>query len=142
LNYKNIHVCPDGCILYKDKNAQLDSCPKCNKSHWVHGSMVIPTKVIQHFLLIPRLKRMWKSTEIVQMLTSYTKHVSKDNIVRSLVDSPTWKHIDTDMAFGNFGREHWNMHLALALDGMNPFKLSNTNWSLWLVVILIYNFEP
>ena len=34
------------------------------------------------------------------------------------------------------------MWLALALDGVNPFKLSNTNWSTWPVLILIYNLEP
>ena len=33
------------------------------------------------------------------------------------------------------------MQLALALDGVNPFKLSNTNWSTWPGLILIYNFE-
>ena len=34
------------------------------------------------------------------------------------------------------------MRLALALDGVNPFKLSNTNWSTWPVLILIDNLEP
>jgi hypothetical protein len=38
--------------------------------------------------------------------------------------------------------ENRNMRLALALDGVNPFKLSNTNWSTWPVLILIYNLEP
>ena len=28
------------------------------------------------------------------------------------------------------------------LDGVNPFKFRNTNWSTWLVLILIYNFKP
>jgi len=76
------------------------------------------------------------------MLTGYMKHVSDDGIMRFVVDSLVWKHIDNDPTFGNFGAEVRNMHLALSLDGVNPFKLSNTNWSTWPVLILIYNFEP
>jgi len=41
-----------------------------------------------------------------------------------------------------FGSEVRNMQLGLALDGVNPFKLNNTNWSMWPMLILIYNFEP
>lgn len=142
LDYHNIHACPDGCVLYEDENAELHSCPKCSKSRWLEGTNSIPAKVIRHFPLIPRLKRMWRSTEIAGMLTGHTKHVSDDGIMRSVVDSPAWKHINTDAAFDNFGTEARNMRLALALDGVNPFKLSNTNWSTWPVLVLIYNLEP
>ena len=142
LNYNNIHACPDGCVLYEDQHAELNTCPHCFKSRWMEGTNSIPAKVIRHFPLIPRLKRMWRSQEIARMLTGHTKHVSDDNIMRSVVDSPAWKHIDTDVAFDNFGAESRNLRLALALDGVNPFKLNNTNWSTWPVVILIYNLEP
>ena len=76
------------------------------------------------------------------MLTGYKKHVNDDDIMRLVVDSPAWKHIDTDIAFDNFGTKSRNMRLALELDGVNPFMLSNTNWSTWPVLILIYNLEP
>ena len=85
---------------------------------------------------------MFRSSEIAQMLTGWTKHVSEDGIMRSVVDNPAWKHVDEDVAFDNFSDEKRNLRLALALDGVNPFKLSNTNWSTWPVLILIYNFEP
>ena len=70
------------------------------------------------------------------------KHVSQDGTMRSVVDSPAWKHVSEDVAFDNFGADDRNLRLALALDDVNPFKLSNTNWSTWPVLILIYNFEP
>ena len=142
MNYNNIHACPDGCVLYDGDHAELNVCPSCSKSRWMEGTNNVPSKVIRHFPLIPRLKRMWRSPEIAGMLTGYTKHVSADGIMRSVVDSPAWKHIDNDVAFDNFGTEKRNMRLALALDGVNPFKLSNTNWSTWPVLILIYNLEP
>ena len=142
LTYRNVHACPNGCVLFEDEFAALHSCPKCGKARWVDGSNTIPSKVIRHFPLIPRLKRMWRSTDIARMLTGYTKHISNDGVIHSVVDSPAWKHVDQDVAFNNFSAEVRNMRLALALDGVNPFKLSNTNWSTWPVLILIYNFEP
>ena len=142
MNYNNIHACPDGCVLYDREHAELNECPMCAKSRWMEGTNSVPSKVIRHFPLIPRLKRMWRSPEIAGMLTGYKKRVSEDGLMRSVVDSPAWKHIDNDIAFDNFGSESRNMRLALALDGVNPFKLSNTNWSTWPVLILIYNLEP
>lgn len=142
LHYNNIHACPDGCVLYEEEHSQLQTCPKCSKSRWMQGTNSIPAKVIRHFPIIPRLKRMWRSPEIAGMLMGHTKHISDDGIMRSVIDSPAWKHINTDDAFDNFGSETRNMRLALALDGVNPFKLSNTNWSTWPVLLLIYNFEP
>jgi len=107
----------------------------------MEGSNTILAKVIRHFPLIPWLKRMWKSSTIASMLIGYMKHVSTDGIMRSVVDSPTWKHIDSHPVFGNFGVEIRNIRLTLLFDGVNPFKLSNTNWYTWLLLILIYNFE-
>lgn len=81
MNYNNIHACPDGCVLYEGDHAELNACPKCSKSRWMEGTNSVPSKVIRHFPLIPRLKRMWRSLEIVGMLTDYTKHVSEDDIM-------------------------------------------------------------
>jgi hypothetical protein len=142
LHYNNIHACPNGCILYDEEYATYDRCPKCTQRRWIDGTDNIPARVVRHFPLVPRLKRMWCSSEIARLLRGHNKHVSDDGIMRSVVDSPAWKHINTDVAFGNFGSDDRNMRLALALDGVNPFKLSNTNWSTWSVLILIYNFEP
>ena len=142
LHYNNIHACPNGCILYEEEYAKYDRCPKCTQRRWLDGTNNIPARVVRHFPLIPRLKRMWRSSEIARLLRGHTKHVSDDGIMRSVIDSPAWKHINTDVAFGNFGHDERNMRLALALDGVNPFKLSNINWSTWPVLMLIYNFEP
>ena len=142
LEYKNIHACPNGCILYKEEHADLSTCPECSKRRWLEGSDSMPTRVVRHFPLIPRLRRMFRSPEIAKMLTGWTQHVSEDGVMRSVVDSPTWKHVDADAVFDNFSADTRNLRLALALDGVNPFKLSNTSWSTWPVVILIYNLEP
>lgn len=58
------------------------------------------------------------------------------------VDSPIWKYINNDPTFDNFGSKVHNMRLVISLDNVNPFKLSNTNWSTWPMFILICNFKP
>ena len=87
LTYNSIHACPHGCILYEDEHEALQSCLKCNTSRWMDGSASIPKKVIRHFPLIPCLRRMWRSPKIANMLAGYTKHVSSDGVMRSMVDS-------------------------------------------------------
>ena len=62
--------------------------------------------------------------------------------MHSVVNNLVWKHINTDSAFDNFGSDPINMRLALALDGVNPFKLSNTIWLTWPMLTLIYSSEP
>ena len=53
LEYNNIHACTEGCVLYKDDYAELETSPKCSKSRWLEGTNSIPAKVIRHFPLIP-----------------------------------------------------------------------------------------
>ena len=81
LDYNIIHACPNGCVLYEGDHALLETCLHCSKSRWMEGSNSIPAKVIRHFPLISRLKRMWRSPELATMLTGYTKHVSNDSIM-------------------------------------------------------------
>lgn len=142
LHYNNVHACCRGCVIYQGEYEAMDSCPKCSTSRWTDNTNHIPSKVIRHFPLIPRLKRMWRLSEIARMLQGYTKHISHDSVMCSMVDSLALKHIDSDVAFNNFEFEVRNMRLALALDGVNPLKLNNTNWATWLVLIMIYNLEP
>ena len=50
----------------------------------------------------------------------------------------TWRHVHevVDCTFGNDDR---NIHLGLAANGVNPFKLQRCNWSKWPVMLLNYN---
>jgi len=105
LNYENIHACPDGCVLFEEALANSECCSECNISRWLEGNTTIAAKVIRHFPLIPRIQRMWRSVEIVGMLIGYTKHGSGDGIMRSVVDSHVWKHIDNDPVFSDFGAD-------------------------------------
>jgi len=61
LGYNSIHVCPNNCVLFWKNLEKNDVCPVCGASRWKDndGRKKIPEKVLRHFPLIPRLKRIW-----------------------------------------------------------------------------------
>jgi hypothetical protein len=65
LGYKNIHVCKNNCVLFWNVNAKMNECPVCKESRWKDetGSKRVPHKVLRHFPLLPRLKRIFASKQ-------------------------------------------------------------------------------
>jgi hypothetical protein len=61
LSYNIISCCRKGCILYRNDLELLDTCPKCGTSRYIEGSRTINAKVLRHFPLIPRLRKMYRS---------------------------------------------------------------------------------
>src|SRR3989337_4116786 len=60
-----IYVCENNCVLFQKDYANLSECPKCKSSRWKDGDAVkrIPHKVLRHFLIIPRLQRMFHDAQ-------------------------------------------------------------------------------
>jgi len=144
LNYNVIHACPDGCVLYHGDKQNLKECPNpgCGKSRFMQGSDVIPTRVIRHFPIIPRLLRMFRSPAIADLLRFHSDHPNMEpGVMKSVVDSPAWKHVDTNID-PSFGEEVRNLRFGLSLDGVNPFAHNTTSHSTWPVLLLIYNLPP
>ena len=82
LAYDTIHACEDGCVLFRKDLASATSCPKCMKSRFVTGSTTVPRKVLRHFPLIPRLKRMYRCSEISTLMMWHSKNGSEDGLGR------------------------------------------------------------
>jgi hypothetical protein len=62
LGYVSIHVCPNNSVLFRKGLEKEDKCPVCDASRWKDGDRKkIPQKVLRHFPLIPRLKRIFAS---------------------------------------------------------------------------------
>lgn len=66
LNYKKIHVCPNNCMLFRNEFAKKDvnECLVCGASRWKNSVKKIPAKVLRHFPLKPRLRRLFMSSKI------------------------------------------------------------------------------
>lgn len=137
LNYEKIHACPNDCILYRNEYESLDSCPECQESRYKKAR--VPNKVLWYFPIIPRFKRMFSTTENAEKLIWHAKDRIRDDKLRHPADSPQWKMIDS--RFPEFGGDSRNLRVALCSDGMNPFN-GNTNYSLWPVLLVIYNLPP
>ncbi|XP_028074146.1 uncharacterized protein LOC114276562 [Camellia sinensis] len=63
-----------------------------------------------------------------------------DGVLRHPADSDEWKEFDTQHP--EFALEPRNVRLGLATDGFNPFRNMNNSYSLWPVVLILYNLPP
>jgi hypothetical protein len=56
LNYKIIHACLKGCVLFWGEHKDVESCPKCGGHRYKEGvNKVLPMKVFNHFPIILKL---------------------------------------------------------------------------------------
>lgn len=143
LGYDNIHVCKNNCVLFRKDYAKVDVCPVCKESRWqdVNGSKRVPHKVLRHFPLIPRLKRIFASKRTSEE-TQWHKKVRTpvDNVMSHPADGEAWK--DFDSRYPNFAADPRNLRLALATDGFNPFGNMSTQYSMWPVLLTPLNLPP
>lgn len=142
LDYNIIHACPNDCVLYRGDIARLEHCPKCKAPRYrkdVQGNEV-PSKVLRHFPLIPRIRHMFRCKSIASLMTWHVSGKSKDDKLRVPADCKAWKHIDAQ--WPEFGQEPRNLRLGLSTDGVNPFGQRSTKWSTWPVLLVNYNIPP
>ncbi len=104
------------------------------------GRTQVPMKVVCHFPIIPRLKRMYRSTTMLELLQWYATNKSSDGFVWHVADGKTWAHVDAKWPV--FAAEFQNLRLTRSTNDFNPFSEKLCQWSTWLVCVLIYNLPP
>ncbi|XP_074327408.1 uncharacterized protein LOC141665326 [Apium graveolens] len=121
LEYIKFHACPNDCVLYRGPILESSSeCPKCHLSRWKVGKdgqvrVNVPAKVMWYFPIIPRFKRMFKSSSTAELMSWHANNRSKDGKMRHPSDSPSWRNVDC--RWPEFGSEARNIRLGLAADG-------------------------
>ena len=103
LNYNTIHACVGGCVLFRGPLENAVNCPKCNAPRYKDVAQhKRPWKVLRHFPLIPRLKRMFRTPAISELMTWHSRNKSSDGMVRYPCDSKAWHHVhnNVDPTFG------------------------------------------
>jgi hypothetical protein len=143
LGYELIHVCENNCVLFCKDLANHDNCPKCKESRWVDADTAkrLPKKVLRYFPLIPRLKRMFANKATSEETRWHKdKRVPVENEMSHPADGEAWK--DFDELFPTFADDARNLRLGLATDGFNPFGNMNTSYSMWPVLLKVYNLPP
>ena len=147
LTYNIIHACPKGCCLFKGDLEDAEKCPVCDSDRYkMCGRSRVPSLILRHFPLIPLLQRMFSSKRLSKLNVWHHFHKSEDGKMRHTADSPQWNFVHTELEpeAGNdtFGKDPRDMHLGLALDGMNPYSEKHSTQSLTPVIVFNYNLPP
>lgn len=143
LGYDSIHVCPNNCILFQNEYAKNDYCPVCDASRWkdVDERKQVPQKVLRHFPLIQRLKRMFASKKITEEAQWHKlKRKPEENELSHPADGEAWK--DFDSKYGWFAKDVRNIRVGLATDGFNLFGKMSSSYSMWPIFLIPYNIPP
>ncbi len=98
LDYKHIHACANGCILFWKKYETFEACPKCGATRYKKfGKSFIPQKVVRHFPLTPWLLHMYRTQHTLKMMTWHARNKSIDGKVLHVLTS---KHGNTLIIHG------------------------------------------
>ena len=93
---------------------------------------------MRHFPLIPRLKRMFASSQTAKDLQW---HGTRREMVEGQMSHPTdgkaWKHFDDK--YNWFAKDARNLRLDVATDVFNPFGNFSTTYNMWLVLLMPLN---
>ncbi|XP_025662015.1 uncharacterized protein [Arachis hypogaea] len=65
---------------------------------------------------------------------------NNDGYLRHPRDAEAWKEFDAKYPY--FSNDLRNVRLALASDGFNPFSNMSTKYSIWPVILILYNLPP
>ncbi|XP_066354772.1 uncharacterized protein [Miscanthus floridulus] len=130
LGFENIHVCKNNCVLFWKRYYKENVCPVCKASRWQDetGNKQVLHKVLRHFSLLPRLKRIFASKRTSEETQWHKKmRMPVDNVMSHPADGEAWKEFDTREP--TFADDSRNLRLALATDGFNPFGNMSTQYS-------------
>ena len=99
-------------------------------------------QVMRYFPVIPRLKAMFGRSRFSKLMRWHASKEAKspEHIMRYTHDSPAWKHVDQN--WPQFAEEPRNIRFGFAMDGINPYKLMRSKYSVWPVLLINYNIPP
>jgi hypothetical protein len=105
LTYNVIHACPKGHMLFHGQYVNDQNCPQCGLARYkLVGKSLVPQKVLKHFPIIPRLKRMYSTPGQASLMTWHVNNRSGDGMVRHVADFKQWHFIDEKWL--DFASEH------------------------------------
>ncbi|XP_076895069.1 uncharacterized protein LOC143547556 [Bidens hawaiensis] len=152
LEVERIHACPNNCILYRKRYENEHKCVVCGASRYkqkkdsdeVDDDEVKkkrpPAKMLWYLPIIPRLKRLFSNEKEAKLLRWHSDERVIDGKLKHIADSPQWRTIDNK--YPEFGKETRNIRFGLSSDGFNPFGGMSSIYSIWPVLLCIYNLPP
>ncbi|KAL3820333.1 hypothetical protein ACJIZ3_006238 [Penstemon smallii] len=144
LGYELIHECKNDRVLFRNEHENLENCPVCNESRWKVNNAKrkkIPHKILRYFPLKPRLQRLYMSRKMASDMRWHKDgKVESDDTMIHPADSEGWK--DSNKQYPWFGQDPRSIRLGFATDGFNPFGNMSNSYSIWPVILTVYNLPP
>ena len=105
LSYNKIDACRNDCMLFWKEDAKLDACKVCHASRWKdekhsgeekrkENGKKISVKGLFHFLLKPRLQRLFMCSKIAAEMRWHYEERIEDGVMRHLAYSKARKTFD------------------------------------------------
>ena len=98
LGYESIDVCKYDCALFWKEYEHVLKCLVCEELRFQHDDgrkNKILHKVLRHFPLIPRLKRLFMSRHTsVDIRWHKEKRINEEGVLRHPADAQAWKDFD------------------------------------------------
>jgi predicted small metal-binding protein len=91
--------------------------------------------------IVPRIQRLFRCKQLAELQRWHASHRSEPGVMQILADSIAMKHIE-DTWPDKFKDEVRNLRLNIAMDGINPYSLQNTNYYVWPIVLININIPP
>ncbi|XP_074298325.1 uncharacterized protein LOC141629182 [Silene latifolia] len=132
-------------MLYWGEFSEKEECHVCHTSRWKTSNGEGKAKKgegakMRYFPLIPRLQRIYNSPKIAKDMRWHHKDRVKDGKLRHPADVLAWEQFDS--RYPEFLSDPRSVRLALATDGFNPYRLMNTTYITWPVILIPYNLPP
>jgi len=144
LGYQKINMCPNFCMLYYLKNAEMTECITCGHSRYKprtgRGKNLVAYKKLRYFPITPRLQRLFMSPRTAEHMTWHQAHHAVDEVMVHPSNGEAWKCFNS--VHPHFSAESRNVHLGLCTDGFNPSGSFAAPYSCWPVILTVYNLPP
>lgn len=135
---KDYHCCINDCIIYRDysmgKFSHLTSCPMCGEPRFKSDNKS-PRKRFKFLSVVTRVKRSFSNSSTSVLMKS---HIESDADPRGIHASPAWK--EWYAKDGMFGGDSRAISFALCADGLNPFAIEKTKYSMCPLFLIPLNF--
>nr|XP_012567360.1 uncharacterized protein LOC105851255 [Cicer arietinum] len=147
LKVEKIDCGKKGCMLYYKDDNKLSECKICHSPRFIPRRTGmgkykdVPAKRMFYFPIIPRLQRLYASTESAAEMRWHHENKKSSNVLRHPSDGKAWKHFDN--VYPDFASDPRNVRLGLCSDGFTPYiQASASPYSCWPVILTPYNLPP
>ncbi|XP_017985270.1 PREDICTED: uncharacterized protein LOC108663891 [Theobroma cacao] len=146
LGISKFMLAKNNCMLFWMETANFEHCMICGHPRFklrkssVKKQKKIPYKILRYLPLIPRLQRLYMSCKTAEYMTWHVQNQSDDGVLKHPVDGKAWQHFNRTHDL--FAMEPRNVRLGLCSDDFNPFGSTAKPYSVWPVMLCVYNLPP